>query len=77
MARSKYGVTSIFASEFALSVQTNPNVMDVFELVSTLYDSGTSKAPSFKTEDSRETSVSDAYINLLGVTSAAPFYERG
>lgn len=76
MNRSEYGVMSLYDSEFALSVQTSEKAVDIFKLISVLYDGGRSVAPSYKTEDAKEESVKDAYMNLLGVTSAAPFYER-
>lgn len=77
IAKSKYGVTSLFDSEFALAVQTSENAVDIFKLVSVLYDNGKSVAPSFKSDEAKEESVDDAFMNMLGVTSAAPFYERG
>jgi len=77
MAKTSFGVKSLFASELGLAVQSNSKIVDVLELFSTLYDMGKSVAPEFKTEDSKEESVDDMFPNLLGISSPAPFYTEG
>jgi len=77
MAKSHFGTKSLFASELALAIQSNPAIVDVLELFSILYDMGQSVAPEFKTEDAKEESVSGMFPNLLGISSPAPFYQEG
>jgi len=77
MAKSHFGTKSLFASELALAIQSNPAIVDVLELYSILYDMGKCVAPEFKSEDAKEESVSDMFPNLLGISSPAPFYQEG
>lgn len=77
MAKSSFGVKSLFASELGLAIQSNSGIVDVLELFSILYDMGQSVAPEFKTEDAKEESVDGMFPNLLGISSPAPFYTDG
>jgi hypothetical protein len=77
MAKSNYGIKSLFASELGLAIQSNSSIVDVLELFSILYDMGQSVAPEFKTEDAKEESVNGMFPNLLGISSPAPFYTEG
>ena len=77
MAKTSFGIKSLFASELALAIQSNKAIVDVLELFSVLYDMGQSVAPEFKTEDAKEESVEGMYPNLLGISSPAPFYTEG
>ena len=77
MAKSSFGVKSLFASELGLAIQSNSGIVDVLELFSILYDMGQSVAPEFKTEDAKEESVNGMFPNLLGISSPAPFYTDG
>lgn len=77
MAKSSFGIKSLFASELGLAIQSNSAIVDVLELFSILYDMGQSVAPEFKTEDAKEESVEGMFPNLLGISSPAPFYTEG
>ena len=77
MAKSSFGIKSLFASELGLAIQSNSGIVDVLELFSILYDMGQSVAPEFKTEEAKEESVSGMFPNLLGISSPAPFYTEG
>lgn len=77
MAKSSYGIKSLFASELGLAIQSNSSIVEVLELFSTLYDMGESVSPEFKTQESKEESVSGMFPNLLGISSPAPFYTEG
>ena len=77
MAKSSFGIKSLFASELGLAIQSNSSIVDVLELFSILYDMGQSVAPEFKTEDAKEESVEGMFPNLLGISSPAPFYTEG
>ena len=77
MAYSSYGIKSIFASELGLAIQSNPSVVEVLELLSVLFDMGQSVSPEYKTQDSKEESIDGMFPNLLGISSAAPFYQDG
>lgn len=77
MAKSSFGIKSLFASEIGLAIQSNSSIVDVLELFSILYDMGQSVAPEFKTEDAKEESVEGMFPNLLGISSPAPFYTEG
>ena len=77
MAKSSFGIKSLFASEIGLAIQSNSAIVDVLELFSILYDMGQSVAPEFKTEDAKEESVEGMFPNLLGISSPAPFYTEG
>lgn len=76
MARTNYGVKSLFASELAMAIQGNAGIMEVLELFSVLFDNGASVAPEFKTQESKELDINDAFVNLLGISSPAPFYQQ-
>ena len=77
MAKSSYGIKSLFASELGLAIQSNSSIVEVLELFSTLYDMGESVSPEFKTQESKEESVNGMFPNLLGISSPAPFYTEG
>lgn len=77
MAKSSFGVKSLFASELGLAIQSNSDITKVLELFSTLFDMGESVAPEFKTEDAKEESVNGMFPNFLGISSPAPFYTEG
>lgn len=77
MAKSQFGVKSLFASELGMAIQSNSGIVDVLELFSILFDMGQSVAPEFKTEDAKEESVDGMFPNLLGISSPAPFYTEG
>lgn len=77
MAKSSFGIKSLFASELGLAIQSNSAITEVLELFSTLYDMGESVAPEFKTQDAKEESVNAMFPNLLGISSPAPFYTEG
>lgn len=77
MAKSTFGTKSLFASELGLAIQSNSSIVEVLELFSTLYDMGESVAPEFKTQESKEESVTGMFPNLLGISSPAPFYAEG
>lgn len=77
MAKSQFGVKSLFASELGMAIQSNSGIVDVLELFSILFDMGQSVAPEFKTEEAKEESVDGMFPNLLGISSPAPFYTEG
>lgn len=77
MAKSSFGIKSLFASELGLAIQSNSGIVDVLELFSILYDMGQSVAPEFKTEEAKEESVNGMFPNFLGISSPAPFYTEG
>lgn len=77
MAKTTFGIKSLFASELGLAIQSNGKITEVLELYSTLFDMGESVAPEFKTDDSKEESVNGMFPNLLGISSPAPFYTEG
>ena len=63
MAKSSYGIKSLFASELGLAIQSNSSIVEVLELFSTLYDMGESVSPEFKTQESKEESVNGMFPN--------------
>lgn len=77
MAKTPFGIKSLFASELGLAIQSNSSIVEVLELFSTLFDMGESVAPEFKTQDAKEESVNAMFPNLLGISSPAPFYTEG
>lgn len=77
MAKSSFGIKSLFASELGLAIQSNSAIVEVLELKSTLFDMGESVAPEFKTQEAKEESVKGMFPNLLGISSPAPFYTEG
>ena len=77
MAKSEFGTKSIFASELAMAIQTSPFVMEVLELLAASYDMGKVEAAEFKTDDAKEESIDKLFLNFLGISSPAPFYQDG
>lgn len=77
MAKTSFGIKSLFASELGLAIQSNSSIVEVLELKSTLFDMGESVAPEFKTQEAKEESVKGMFPNLLGISSPAPFYTEG
>ncbi len=77
MAKTSFGIKSLFASELGLAIQSNSSIVEVLELFSTLFDMGESVSPEFKTQESKEESVNGMFPNLLGISSPAPFYTEG
>jgi len=49
------------------------STVEIFELLSELYDMGAATAPEYKTEEVKESPVKDMYVNMLGISSPSMF----
>lgn len=77
LAKKTYGTKSIFSSELGMAIKTSPFASEVVELASILYDMGSVQAAEYKSNESKEESIKSMFINFMGISAPAVFYQDG